>query len=523
MRFGMAARFPVIAVAAVFWAAGPSWAEDGGAVCEARDQLECSCAATGLSFPNFTVRPCLPGTLSVPTLNQSDELAANAFAAVSWPGSAVRGVPDYAAMTAGGPVPEDHAPVWQGWRATSDIFRDDGQPPLDWDAPGQVLPSACDGVTLTPEQRRAFAWARVPESPYPPRLLQQMINPQDEMLIDRSGQPVRYEVVFNRQALEYVVGNHLWTLDGLAAAVAKRNLSFPAGDRSSEKRGAMLVKAAWKILDPATDDPRHFHKAWAYVTPLVEAGQERPGCALLPVGLVGLHVTMKLSEKNGWLWGTVEHRALAPMRSENESLFPREPPAYRTSDSQSDDATDDWIFYNPPGCAGGLCSGQIGLDKPTLPADADGLPGGPIAFSPAPSRITQWNAPGAYYKNGTGRTDAECGERSPYRAGPDATSASLDFACINRRLWAGFEGSVLSFYQLKGSQWNRDGDTEPDTLANAAIESFNQEDSSCQSCHKGAGQPPSDDPGYDPELASQFDHVFAFMHILGMTAKGTLP
>lgn len=520
MRFGMAAWFPVIAVAAVVWATGPSWAEGGGGVCDARDQLECSCKAAGQSYPNFTVRPCLPGALQVLTLNQSDELAANAFAAVNWPGSAVRGVPDFTAMTAGAPVPEDHAPVWQGWRATSDIFRDDGQPPLDWDAPGQVLPAACDGVALTPELRGAFAWARVPESPYPPRLLQQMINPQDQMLIDRSGQPVRYEVVFNRQAHDYVVGNHLWTVDGLAAEVANGNLSFPPGDRSPETRGAMLVKAAWKILDPATDDPGHFHKAWAYVTPLVEAGQERSGCALLPVGLVGLHVTMKLSDDDGWLWGTVEHRALAPMRGEDESLFQSEPPAYRTSETRSNDATDDWIFYSPPGCAGGLCSGQIGLDKPTLPAK-DG--GGPIAFSPAPSRITQWSAPGAYYSGGTGGTDAECGERSAYRAGPDSTSASLDFACINRRLWAGFEGSVLSFYQLKGSQWNRHGTPVPDTLANAAIESFNQGTSSCQSCHRGAGQPPSGNAGYGTNLASQFDHVFAFMHILGMTANGTLP
>ncbi|TMO60129.1 hypothetical protein CWC19_21205 [Pseudoalteromonas aurantia] len=72
-----------------------------------------------------------------------------------------------------------------------------------------------------------------------------------------------------------------------------RNIDFPLGEKVSgvsEKRGAIIIKAAWKKLQ--SFEYLKYHKSQALIKD--EAGN----CKLAIVGLVGLHVVSKISDNS---------------------------------------------------------------------------------------------------------------------------------------------------------------------------------------------------------------------------------
>jgi hypothetical protein len=475
---------------------------------------------------NGHISACFTETTQTPTPNTVDSLAVSAFAALNWPmdHDAVRGTPDFRAPHRGTPDHFlDYVPVWQGWRARTDIFLPEDQPPIAWESQDQWLPDACKGLVLTDELRDEYAWAEVPESPLPPRLLSGYLNPGGDVLIDARGQPVRYEVLFNRQAYDYVVDKVLWSPDGLANYISLNGaLEFPEGQYNfpsaegelAGSRGAIIIKAAWKILDhnEPRDTPDRFHKAWAYVTPVVQDGVPRDGCEIVPVGLVGMHIIMKIDTIPGWLWSTFEHVALAPTWDQF-GFLPGDVGANQNLG---------WLFFHDSRICSALerCDGFTALNEPPELTYRAGA--AHPSFMPHPSRIVSQQPPGYYRENFT----AEC----------DSTENNVPpFACFNRDLQAGFEYSAVSKYVFKGAQWLDPSSTkdhgeetliaylEPEILANAAMESFNQATSNCYACHQYAGSPPPNgDDSPNPQHAV-FDFIFSFERVQAMPTVGNLP
>ncbi len=398
---------------------------------------------------------------------QTDSYAANSFAALSWPLGARNGVPDYAAVPVG-----DYATVWESWKSTRDIFQRNGEAPIPWDSRERSLPAACRDLDVAAQKARFAQADQVPDT-LTPRLLDEYVNPEGHPLIDASGQPVRYEVLMNREAYDYVADNRLWDVGALDAyLVAHGKLEFPAGAWNrgalAQTRGAIVAKAAWKLLDPAVDDFDRFHKSWAYVTPLIEDGALFHGCEIRPVGLVGLHLVMKLGLFPDWLWTSFEHRALAPTWAEVG-------PSTLTADQSH---LPDWLFYSYPE------KGGPKLNRPQKDAT-----------SGVPSRIVRFYPSGYYYPPLAPGVTPDC-------------ATSMEFRCFNERLAEGLKDSVMANYMLIGSQWrtppNQGAMVTPEILGNAALESFTQNTSSCIGCHSYAK---ADGTHADP---GTLDFIFSF-------------
>ncbi len=503
-----------------------------GPACDPADQLTCACDAAQVTANNDFATLCFLGSVQMGSSTLLDQLAVTAFSALNVPMATAapitRGLPDFNAPREGASVApgdfRDYVPVWESWRATSDIFRSDAQPPVAWGDVDVTLPAACKGLTVTDAVKAEYAWAGVPESPLPPRVLEGYRNPQGDVLIDAAGQPVRFEVLYNHQAYDYVAQNNLWSQDGLASFIAQQDdgkLSFPSGsfgDIQNETRGAIIAKAAWKTLDQIMDkDGNRFHKAWAFVTPILRDGIPVEGCEIVPVGLVGLHLMLKVGGLDDWLWSTFEHQAMAP---EWDTI----------NTGPKGVGNPDWLFSSGShDCEGtaSVCPKMVARNTAPVLSTLHGTPH--PAFDPLPSRLIRLQPP-VYYRPGQ---DRDCSPFLRAATGQFTTSVS---DCIQAELENTYTNSFASLYVFKGAQWrnaqNSGKDASgkavpfltPENLANTALESFNQADSNCYSCHLGAGSPAPGFEGFDPNPDSAvFDFIFGFKNIQGMPASGSLP
>lgn len=463
MRLRITAVFCAIAMVGLISAT----ASEAGEACDPLDQLPCSCADVQSSQVNSTVSACFLGDVNTTSLNQADGASARVFAGINWPvkmvgGKAVAGVPDLAGLPGG-----DWTTVWDTWKSTNHIFRGD-KPPLPWEETDYPVPAACADVDVKAAMAAIPFADQIPHD-IQPRLLDEYVNPEGLALVDHQGRPVRYDVIFNKQAYDYVADNDLWQAHKLEAYLAAHDkaLNLPMGrfgDTSDgvnkpQKRGAVVLKTAWMVLD-ANSDPGDFHKNWAYVLNTADGDHLTHQCTLQPVGLVGMHVIYKTEQFPHWAWSTFQQNDVAPYADELE----------RKGDCQTVKAgvaAEDWLFY----------------------ADACDLPAGPLKQPTSfqigtPSRISVLREP----------------------------LQSSGF--YNQQLAEGFKGMPFGNYTLMGTQWEDsilDSKTgkfvrapKPPHLANATLESFSQADSSCQSCHSYAKPDHGD---YDRRA---LDFIFSF-------------
>lgn len=443
-----------------------------GADCDPTEQLACSCAQAGIEPINNTVNACFLGDVNTITANQADSFSAKIFAGINWPvkldknGRAIAGVPDYRARLQG-----DWTTVWETWKSTNSVFRGD-QPPLPWDSTDYPLPSACADIDVKAAMDAVPYADQIPNS-IQPRLLDEYVNPEGHALLDRNGRPIRYDVIFNKPAYDYTVDNKLWDPRGLEAYLeANGKLSLPQGHwlkpANGSQRGAIVLKSSWMVLDE-NHDPDRFHKAWAYLTPVFENGKRAHRCTLEPVGLIGLHVVYKTDRFNKWGWGTFEHENIAPTWAEIGD----------TSAGVYADGTPvpQWLFYSRDH------NGAARLNTPPK-----------SAATGTPSRIVAFYPPG-YYAEPIGKATGECSEDDQ------------NFWCFNARLQSGFADSAIRNYRLHGTQWellNSNGRLVPEILANATMESYSQDTSSCQTCHSYAR------PDHSGAARETLDFIFSF-------------
>lgn len=230
----------------------------------------------------------------------------------------------------------DNPTVWQDWPESNEIFLADGAEPPEWKAgdpppppPAGSIPPECQSLAADrPGARLLSQIAKRPnvvESANEPFL--------SGPLIDAHGYYSRFEITVNQPMYQYIRDNGLYSGDGqLTFASQGGRVNFPCGCNppgnggdgaaatcpSGGSEGAVMVKAAWKVLDPELDKDLtgRVHTAESLVyTPAI--GEQPATCELQTLGLVGFHVGHKTQESPQWVWSTFEHVDNAPTQGES--------------------------------------------------------------------------------------------------------------------------------------------------------------------------------------------------------------
>ncbi|MCA1631604.1 MAG: hypothetical protein LC785_16300 [Acidobacteria bacterium] len=199
----------------------------------------------------------------------------------------------------------DNRTVWDSYKEPYEVFLPDGSQPPPWGQ--QELPAQCRNI-----------------GPADGKLIQMTQKVSDDVL-DVAGQPfgtgplvdqqngryVRYEIRINRDTYDYIVQNTLFNKEGQQAFT--KLVQFPSGSSATAQNpkppvGALVIKAAWKVVDPAQGDvPGRFHKVQAYVyTRASDNPPTQPSCELKTMGLVGFHIAHKTASAPQWVWSTFE-------------------------------------------------------------------------------------------------------------------------------------------------------------------------------------------------------------------------
>jgi hypothetical protein len=273
-------------------------------------------------------------------------------------------------------------------------------------------------------------------------------------LIDQEGNFALFDILMNRPMFDYIVENGLYNQQGQQKF--GEPIEFPPANNPGRdargnpipgRMGAIMVKVAWRILDPDRDKPlmARFHVADALVyfpgPPATEAG---PTCVAKTFGLVGFHIGHKTLGAPQWVWSTFEHVDNAP------------DPADVHADRR-------YNFFDA------ACT-KCPVNEPPPPRDPDAGLKFPTTYRSQIERIKVL-----------------------------PSSVLHEVGDFNRAFRAILKGTVWENYALVATQWPTDpanktdptGVTAPTYLVNTTLETYSQgrvplTSSSCVACHNNA-------------------------------------
>jgi hypothetical protein len=337
----------------------------------------------------------------------------------------------------GGTIGKDAPTIWQNWAEVEDVFLPNGQPPRPWGSP-PIRPPICPKTPNIPILRMVGKT---------PNVLSTVIQPFNTgPLIDQEGQYVHYEIVMNKPMFEYIVQNHLYSQAGQNKFAGPTE--FPQGsiqqNTTNGTIGAIVIKAAWKVMDPKKDNLSRFHtaKVLIYIPPQQNPKiQER--CYAATVGLVGIHIVHRTQLEPQWTWGTFEHVDNDPTQA----------------DVNAKQLQKQYNFYNPG------CTNCVVNHQPPRPWNPNVVP-----------------FPGGYHSQIVRVTDLTDEAKS-----------------INKAFQGILGGTVWQNYMMISTQWPTDGTSKTDPngvpaptfLGNNTMETYiqgtiPQSSSSCMACHGNA-------------------------------------
>ena len=283
----------------------------------------CAIAVVGAPIPSraadqaIVLSPDLPVTVAVPQQDPNlaqlqtdfDVFSWQTFVALNWPARG-NGTPNTdVRIGQQGALTQS---VWETWKEATEVFKDDGSAPSPWDASNRTVPPECAALR-TPDNSKVL-----PHLAKKPDVLFSSTQPfATGPLIDQNGQFARFEISLNRSMFDYIVGNVLYNKEGQQAfAKAGKEVGFACTDAASTDTatdtGAIMIKAAWKILG-AGDDKSQFYTRKALVWTPGSTNPVRPAtCAVSDVGMIGLHIATKVQNTPQWVWSTFEHRNNVP-------------------------------------------------------------------------------------------------------------------------------------------------------------------------------------------------------------------
>lgn len=335
-----------------------------------------------------------------------------------------------------GVIGPDVQTVWETWREPFSIFLPGGATPPPWGTSEQT-PAACAGVAAEGNGMKLLRMVGKT-----PDVLTAFDQPFDTgPLIDQNGRYTRYEIIVNESMFNYIVNNTLYNTQGQSAF---GDVDFPAGS-DTVGVGAIMAKAAWRVIDESEKDRFHTAEALIY-TPASEDPPIQESCTKELVGLVGLHIAHKTAAEPQWLWSTFEHVDNSPSQAVIE---------------RGDTLKSAYNYYNPD-CSQDNCPWN---QPPPHPWDPNVEPF-PNGFTSQVVRII---------------------------------SITEDTQNLNKEFQALLAGTVWENYMLISTQWPTDassptdptGAPAPQFLANTTLETYIQGEvplasSSCIDCHNNA-------------------------------------
>lgn len=355
----------------------------------------------------------VPGDINVQELNDFNQkqqfdqaqrmfdiFAWQAFIGLNWPATP-DGQPDNS-LKIGQSSP--NGVVWENWKHDYQVYTAGGQPPqlnaIKNDDESHTIVNT--GNTMPDEIEEA---------------LQAFTGP----LVDKNGNWVTYEIRMSPKEVDYVVDNNLYYVQGQVEFVnSGQTISFPPGVYNGDI-GAIEVKAAWRILDPKTDDPSR------YFTTIGDININDPSQYSKPLikndvllGLVGFHISAKTQYAKQWIWATFEHvdnLEVPPLMYNGQRLMPS--------------------FYNP--------------NNQLLPVNIEPPQNAVIPGEAIPS--------GQYY-NGWDPT-LPYQPTQAFRMIPIPTDKDQLNAQVQAALAALVPGNVFQYYQLIDTQWPTDPSAPP--------------------------------------------------------------
>jgi hypothetical protein len=392
------------------------------------------------------------------------------FTALNWPALAVnpnnktqiaRGLPN-TSQQIGGTSNGDNPTVWEQYQPNWYLFAYNNPPApasggnsfAAWNEWGQ-LPSSCGPLQGSGPPIKILS--QLSKFDAQPGLPQAFSSP----LIDQSGYYARYDIQMNYPAFNYINANQYY----LASAQAKQSsFSFPVQQGSTA--GAIFIKSAWKVLQPAEINSGRFHTAQAFLYTPNNSQVQQTCVGPVTVGLVGLHIVQKTANFPDFMWATFEQVDNTPADPSNP---PPPPPA-------------GWSFFKPPW--------QQTTNPPTPPNCPTPLVNG---------NCNDWQPTSSHIGDATGgptqdyRLNPIPNSQNQPALGQANTSAQAALKAVNSK-------SVWQYYQLVDAQWQNAGTCTgffpPSGVSNMTLETFDQvagqtcpnatNGSSCLQCHIGA-------------------------------------
>ncbi len=336
---------------------------------------------------------------------------------------------------------------WEDWREIPDIMLPGGATPPAWDAP-RIIPPACQANGKSASLRIVSRAGLNKAGVHPLEVASEVDQPFNSgPLIDQNGNFVRYEIMVNEPMYQYIVQNGLYSKAGQEAFAGP--IDFPEGNNTSGSNGTMgaiMIKAAWKVLGQGDDASRfHITRALAYDPPS-ENPKIPESCEEVTLALVGWHAAHKTNDAPQWIWSTYEQVDNVPS----------------DADIAQGALKAHYNFYNSS-CSGSACA----------------------ALNTPPPR--PWNPAMQPFPNGFTSQISR------------VTSLTSETVALNTSFQAILANTVWQHYELISTQWPTDatstvdptGVPAPVFLANTTLETYTQGEvpqasSSCMDCHNNA-------------------------------------
>lgn len=204
-----------------------------------------------------------------------EAFAWDVFMATNWPAlPGRRGVPDPSR-----PLGRHATSVWETWKASTEIFLNNGAKPSGWDAADASTQLAdktslrlSDGVMLASSADPSFVTGG---------------------LSDINGEPIYSEVRMNQIAFDHIVEHELYNVEGQLAYLAKN-------ERLKMPFGSIEVKVSWRILDPVKD--RSIAHRYVQTKGVLQSngGVTRN----VKLGMTGMNIMVKVLDQ--WFWTAFE-------------------------------------------------------------------------------------------------------------------------------------------------------------------------------------------------------------------------
>ncbi|MBS1728833.1 MAG: hypothetical protein JST51_19105 [Armatimonadetes bacterium] len=233
-----------------------------------------------------------------------DQFSWQSFIALCWPANtSKRGVPANPNDPAMLLTMKNTTPiVWVSYKNQWDLFAQGNNRPSPWnsfDDPINPCPSA---HSMT----HVFGLAKGATLPNGKGLTGDIDEAFSVPLVDQQKNYALYEIRYNQPQYDFIRGSDS---DPTTWIYLKKNLmtqemkgggtvTMPISNTTTP--GAMLIKAAWKVIT-AVDDPSRYY---IIDEPVFDPVSGK--CIKMKLGLVGLHIAQKVDGFSEWIWSSFE-------------------------------------------------------------------------------------------------------------------------------------------------------------------------------------------------------------------------